>query len=266
MHIFIVLDKPAKLLRVNMLFVYFILLNIFNFCFCQRHLTIDTSVTEGKKVYVVGDVHGCLTELLNLLKKENLLKSDGLTMKQKSILFMAGDTVNRGPRSCEVLDFIERNERVFAVRGNHEDNVLESGSEDKYPWLKDCPQAKDIIEKFPYTYRVNQYNAVVVHAGLMPDTEIMDQEVFAMTRMRNIERLAGGILRPIEETNDGNNWIAYWKGPQHIYFGHTARRGLQTYDLATGLDTRCYKGGRLTAVKMPSSEDHFVSIKCKKYN
>lgn len=69
---------------------------------------------------------------------------------------MAGDTVNKGPNSCETLDFIERNERVYAVRGNHEDNVLSPGSENKYPWIKDCPQAKNIIQSFPYTYTVKE--------------------------------------------------------------------------------------------------------------
>lgn len=100
----------------------------------------------------------------------------------------------------------------------------------------------------------------------MPDTKLEDQEVFAMTRMRNIEEAAGGILRPLEDTNKGENWIEYWKESQHVYFGHAARRGLQVHDSATGLDTRCYKGDRLTAVRMPSSEKHFVSTKCKKYD
>lgn len=117
---------------------------------------IDNSITSGKQVYVVGDVHGCLTELLKLLNAENLLKKDSITLKDKVLLFMAGDTVNRGPKSCEVLDFINRNERVYAVRGNHEDNVLKSGSENKYPWIQDCPQAKDIIRTLPYTYSVTE--------------------------------------------------------------------------------------------------------------
>lgn len=111
-----------------------------------------------------------------------------------------------------------------------------------------------------------RYNAYVVHAGLMPDIQITDQEIFAMTRMRNIEESIGGNLTPLEDTDEGINWIEYWKGPDHVYFGHTARRGLQIHDFATGLDTRCYKGDRLTAVRMPSSDKHFISTKCKKYD
>ena len=68
--------------------------------------------------YVIGDVQGCYDELVALCDK---VKFDF----QKDKLIFAGDLVNRGPKSLEVLNFcIENRKSVKAVLGNHDFYLL----------------------------------------------------------------------------------------------------------------------------------------------
>jgi bis(5'-nucleosyl)-tetraphosphatase (symmetrical) len=64
--------------------------------------------------YVIGDVQGCFKELLKLTKK---IEFNPL----KDTLIFAGDLVNRGPQSLEVLDFCLKNKKsIKVVLGNHD--------------------------------------------------------------------------------------------------------------------------------------------------
>jgi hypothetical protein len=70
---------------------------------------------ENEKIIVIGDVHGCLTELKNLLEKSQYKKGE-------STVIFVGDLVNAGPHSVEVVRFV-MNEGTFLLWNITFDNI-----------------------------------------------------------------------------------------------------------------------------------------------
>lgn len=86
--------------------------------------------------FVVGDVHGSFDVVERALESLRFVPG-------RDRLFSVGDLIDRGPRSADALEWLQQ-ERILAVRGNHEDwmvntIVLESGHLRKsghgYDWL-----------------------------------------------------------------------------------------------------------------------------------
>jgi len=221
---------------------------------------------SSRRTLVIGDVHGCSDELARLLREVGHTAAD-------RVIFV-GDLVAKGPDSVGVLR-IARSIGAEAVMGNHDHYLVEhhrSISKDgtsKDGASKSGADASDAIKKLakklsdddwrwlealPYTVTIPDHGALVVHAGLVPGVPIDQQKPENMLQMRSIKK-DGTASKRIEE---GVPWASVWVGPPHVYFGHDAVRGLQRYDHATGLDTACVYGGRLTACVLP--ERALVSV------
>jgi len=229
----------------------------------EHHKVLTEDDIGGRRLIIIGDVHGCCDELIELLDQENVSVSDNDTC----VIFV-GDLINKGPKNAQVVK-LARQLLSYSVRGNHDEVCLrewemaqQNGGQlsDKFSWMNQL-STEDInwLYCMPYTISVPSRNFIVVHAGLVPGRDIQDQGLEEMITMRNVIE-KDGIYTATKSNNDGVCWASKWEGPIHVYFGHDARRLLQTHPFATGLDTGCVYGGHLTAIYPLSGK--LVSVKC----
>eukprot|EP01041_Mallomonas_annulata_P004270 gene4270-8498_t len=226
-------------------------------------LHVEYSNLKSRQI-IVGDVHGCFDELQDLLSK--------CALDENTSLIFVGDLVTKGPKSAEVVNFV-RKSGALCVRGNHDDSALAralklkpTGTDGKFDYIPQL-SSEDIswLSNLPYTITLPQINSVIVHAGLMPSTPMHLQLPETCSRIRNIVNDSTTTttteLKASEGHKKGEPWASLWIGPQHIYFGHDAKRGLQKYQFATGLDTGCCYGRQLTAMILP--ERRIVQVNAK---
>jgi len=123
-------------------------------------------------VYSIGDVQGCYDDLCRLL---DLIAFDPV----QDQLWFAGDLVNRGPQSVEVLRFIKSlGASAVAVLGNHDLHLLAvahgKSKPRKHDTFIDVLQADDRDElltwlrHLPLAHYSGERNVLMVHAGVAP--------------------------------------------------------------------------------------------------
>jgi hypothetical protein len=211
---------------------------------------------------IIGDVHGCLDELLALVRR----CGGAATGAGRARIALVGDLVAKGPDSAGVIQWA-RESGASSVLGNHDDKVLclRPGAPDRprepRPVHGDVAKALRAADwrwlaALPLWLRVGRRH-LVVHAGLVPGVRLEDQKREHLLNLRSIT--ADG--RPSKEL-DGRPWASLWPGPDQIVFGHDAVRGLQRHPFATGLDTGCVYGGALTALLLPKGE--LVSVPARR--
>jgi 3',5'-cyclic AMP phosphodiesterase CpdA len=72
---------------------------------------------RGKKVAIIGDIHGCYDELSELL--------DAIDWSPQShILILTGDLIDRGPKIKETLMFAMNTPSVYSLMSNREQKLL----------------------------------------------------------------------------------------------------------------------------------------------
>lgn len=95
----------------------------------------DANIRDGLRVYAIGDVHGCLSELKEILS----LIDDDLSRQpiENHRLIFVGDYTDRGPNNPETLEFLINLRRtrpnLTCLKGNHDkglfDFVTRNGSQ-----------------------------------------------------------------------------------------------------------------------------------------
>jgi diadenosine tetraphosphatase ApaH/serine/threonine PP2A family protein phosphatase len=207
------------------------------------------------RTIVVGDIHGCYDELMELLEKVDFNENDRV--------ISVGDLITKGPKSREVLEIFMTDARFTTVIGNHdlalrrkwsgEDIELKPAQKETHRQLKG---EKDVYASFlnRLPFMIDLETHLVVHAGLRPNVELYSQTTGDLTRLRT--------LGPDRESDEGTPWYHVYYGEKIVLFGHwpapEPRRGKR----AIGLDTGCVYGYNLTAYIIET--DEFVTVKAKR--
>ena len=223
---------------------------------------IKTAQKRPPRVIAVGDVHGCVDELQDLLRQCDYRPGD--------LVVFLGDLVCKGPDSTSVVQ-MAREIGAIGVRGNHDFEVIrwhqaiKSGVDppvvgSEHYHVASCLSKGDIkwMYSLPWFMSSKDLGALFVHAGFVSGVRLTKQNPRLMMNMRSI--LPDGTVT----SKFFNNWpwARLWDGPQTVLFGHDADRGLQQYEHAIGLDTGCVYGGRLTACILP--ERRLVSVSARR--
>lgn len=122
--------------------------------------------------YAIGDLQGCFTELEQLLDK---LQFD----PNQDQLWLAGDLVNRGPQSLEVLRFVYTlGDRAKVVLGNHDLHLLAVAyadakvkRSDTLEAILNAPDRDELLNWLRYQPLCQfdaQHHILMTHAGIPP--------------------------------------------------------------------------------------------------
>lgn len=203
-----------------------------------------------KPIFIVGDIHGCFEQFMNLLKKAQY-------DSHKHKLILLGDLINKGPYSFKVLEWVKNTQKVQVIIGNHELNFIHAldQSISLSPILKklkkdmgpDIKKYISWIKSWP-TY-IEEESFLAVHGGLVPN----EHPSISQTKyLVNIRYWAGEGKTMNDSTTPA--WHDLYKGSKLVIYAHWAKQGLKIKKNSIGLDTACVYGGKLTGIWLPTKQ------------
>lgn len=249
---------------------------------------VRDGVNYGPGFDVVGDIHGCYNELIELVCGQlGYVLSGGaeptLSHPDGRKLVFVGDFTDRGPENVKVLRFIEIALRSghFAVMGNHDNKLwrhlkgnpvkLTHGLAETAAQLEaeatseEREAFREMLGSLPHHLIFTSHGhpeMIVCHAG-MPKTMVGrdDKQVHAHCLYGEVEgKMANGL--PVRGERYMETWPA-GEGRPLLVQGHVPTRSpRKSEDLnVLRIDQGCAFGGKLTAFRYPEFE--FVHVTAK---
>lgn len=240
----------------------------------------------GSGVDVIGDVHGCLTEL-QLLLAEIGYEWDGDTPVHPDgrVAAFLGDLTDRGPASVATLEFVARMVRagsaIIAAMGNHDwklyrylvlerdvklghgldGTVREIEAEERRSPGRRAEIRRTVRELFDHAPSYTHLGDLVLTHGAIPAWGLgracspkTRSELSALCMYGETDgRREDGFPHRVYD------WVRSWEARDetviigHDVLGHEPR-ALDAHGRVIGLDTGCAFGGRLSAYRWPERE------------
>lgn len=261
----------------------------------ERQPLWNTLKHEHGPFDIIGDVHGCFDELVELLGKlgyevaadvtrltfppspaENGADSRPLLRHPEGRkLVFVGDLVDRGPKIPQVLKLVMNavaGDAALCVPGNHDvklmrklrgrDVQITHGLAESLAQLANETEefrqhVAEFIDDMVSHYVLDDGKLVVAHAGMK---EAMQGRGSGAVREFALFGETTG------ETDEFGlpvryNWAAEYRGAAMVVYGHTPVPEPEWLNRTINIDTGCVFGGKLTALRYPEKE--LVSVPAK---
>lgn len=209
---------------------------------------------------IIGDVHGCLQELEELLSE--------VYFETKERVVFVGDLIDKGPDSLGVLKLVKSLcyfNLAVVVAGNHEDKwfrylrALKEGRKDgplrKEEWTDEMNDWGldnfDWLSNLPLVYSFG--TGYVVHAGFSFPIKLpkgrLGTASHANKRVLFTRYLRAGKFIPLGQEDESTPfWADVYDGSiGTIVYGHQPFEEVRITSNTVGVDTGCVYGGYLSA-------------------
>jgi protein phosphatase len=222
---------------------------------------------------IIGDVHGCLDECLQLLRMLGYTvagsrEAPEVTAPEGRRAIFIGDLVDRGPDSPGVLRLamaMTANGTALCVPGNHDVKLMKKlrgrdvkvshGLAETLQQLETEPEefrraAADWVYSLVSHLMLDDGKLVVAHAGMK---EKLQGRASALVRDFALYGETTG------ETDEYGlpvryDWASDYRGQAMVVYGHTPVPEAEWVNRTLCVDTGCVFGGKLTALRYPERE------------
>ncbi|CEG26124.1 bis(5'-nucleosyl)-tetraphosphatase PrpE [Bacillus sp. B-jedd] len=227
---------------------------------------------------IIGDIHGCYSELEQLLDKLGYQWVDGLPIHPagRRLAFL-GDLTDRGPESLKTVNLVwtlvvER-KMAFYSPGNHcnklyryflgnkvqishglETTVAEYEALDHDGQREVKERFIELYEQAPLYQVLDEGKLVIAHAGIRHD--YIGKNSAKVKTFVLYGDITGG-TNP-DGTPIRRDWALKHPGKPIIVYGHTPVSEPRVVHNTYNIDTGAVFGGKLTALRYPEME--FVSV------
>lgn len=237
---------------------------------------------------IIGDVHGCTNEMMQLIDLVQPTKNDHI--------IWAGDLVDKGPDSAGVVKIARHLADEIPstlVEGNHEEKHrrfrkhMEMGATDRAFQLKGAEEIYKITKRLSeediaflnksvlYTL-IPDHNIMVTHGGVAPafkelppyDMDMVIKHAkkrwyLQFLRLRYVDK-KGNMVSLGEEKPEDKFWADIYDGRfGKVFFGHQPYVDIntpKTFPHAVGLDLGCVFGNKLAAAIVTNTGIEYVMV------
>lgn len=241
---------------------------------------------------IIGDIHGCFDELIQLINKLGFEIENGKIIPRENWkIILVGDFIDKGPQVKEVVDFIYENQETFyVVQGNHENFVINYVNNEKSYGQTDQTVVQtyfdsvNFFQNNPASFEKLEdiFNSgvpflkgkgfIVTHSPCLNEV-IGKIKLSARKQQRNFRYNRQGDLElhdyEVQLEKDLNHLQeGAFNFPYHV-FGHVATSQIFRIKNHVGIDTGCEAGGYLSAFTVHPSRrifrDSVVSTREKRF-